>query len=459
MAWVRDVHHAYLTFDRHNAGAAEAAEFKLAAILWRARVLTRLTASPPPWVNRKPRALSEIVLALGVFLPPERRRTVESLVGGGDEFARILASQGLRSRQHPQFHAVAGPGAALDIVANRSSAWTFRRWKHDVAFSQYRFDGDGVHYRGVHFRPGDVLLTNVNLDGNGVYTSLSDPKGFSSHSAFFAVLEDGARRYPVVIETYEKGVRPVPLNVFLGPRFSAYTEVYRHRDLSTDNTTAFNSAAGAIFDRVAGYNFDTEDEDRSYMSCTSVGRFLHRDAGLRPAVTRSRIRNPRIRENLSRLGYEFFNIFTPVDYLLDDRFTCCGWVDNGQFSNLLARELVDREFRRQFSERSLRPEKFPFRYPINRWALRQIRARTTVGRAIGRIIGFDSDSLPKGPDDVIAVITLAEARIGRSITKVKGVLDKILRDLEDVEMQQLITHPRVRTAVADSLVLPWLPPD
>ena len=71
-----------------------------------------------------------------------------------------------------------------------------------------------MRYRGVEFTPGDVLLANVNLDGNGVYTTLSDPKSFSSHSAFFAVLKHDGRRFPVVVETYEKGLRPVPLSVF-----------------------------------------------------------------------------------------------------------------------------------------------------------------------------------------------------------------------------------------------------
>ncbi|MGB0318683.1 MAG: hypothetical protein ACPGAD_07570, partial [Pseudomonadales bacterium] len=34
-----------------------------------------------------------------------------------------------------------------------------------------------------------------------------------------------------VVETYEKGLRAVPLCVFLNDRYISYAEVYRHREL------------------------------------------------------------------------------------------------------------------------------------------------------------------------------------------------------------------------------------
>ena len=457
LSWITEVNHAYINFARHGTPALEIVEAKLETIFWRSLLLRRLVMEPPQWARKNSKVLIKALLTLNVFFPPEYRIIVKDLVGDDVDFNYLMACQGIRSEQYPQLDDVAGPGVDLQIVANRGSSWPFRKWKRNHAFSQYQFDGDGVLYRGVHFRPGDVLLTNVNLDGNGVYTSLSDPKGFSSHSAFFAIFEENDRRYPVVIETYEKGVRPVPLNVFLGPRFSAYAEVYRHKDLSAENTEAVNRAARAIINEVSGYNFDSEDKDRSYMSCTSVGRFLHSDAGLQPAVTKSFIQIPRVQENLRRLGYTFFKIFAPVDYMLDEQFFCIGWIDNNQLSSLIACELVDQEFRRQFSQRRIRPEKFPFPHKINRWGIRHIRAQNLIGRLIGGVTGFDHNSLPKGPDDLLAVITLAEAQIGKSITKMKPILEHILEDLEELDMNNLTAHSLVTRTLKESLNLPWLP--
>ncbi len=451
----RIVHDSYKRLDRRELGADEILELKFATLYWRHKLLSGLGESASSWASPDHNTLTAIVDALNSRIPDA---ALAGLSRRLDPETRdyLLARQGVPPDPGSPHRALAGPGTTLDIKANRSSAWPFRRWKQKPEFSVYELDGDGVNFRGLHFRPGDILLANVNIDGNGVYTTLSDPTRFSSHAAVFAILADGGRRYPAVIETYEKGVRAVPLNVFLGPRFCAYVEVYRHKDLEERHTRAVNEAALAMLGRVRGYNFDSQSDDRDYVSCCSVGRLLHADAGLEPASCKSRIQNPVIQSNLESLGYTFFDFFAPVDYLLDPNFECIGWVDNQQFEDLLARELVENYFRELFMTRRLDANRFPLMGRVNRWGIGHIRRRSLVGRAIGMLEGFDHRSLPKGPDHLMAVITIAEAQLGRAIRRTRHWLGSLDHAPPQFSLREFAQRPEVRAHLQQNLRLRWL---
>ncbi len=456
LSWVTVVNDRYRALDRPRQGAAQVVDLKLRTILWRSRVLEHLLTRPPPWARTNPALLTGILTALNIYLTPSQQELTAGLLSPA-EFAGLLANQGITPEGHPELWQTSGPGINLNIVANRSSSWPFRKWRRNSRFGRYEPSGEGVRYRGVDFLPGDVLLANVNLDGNGIYTSLSDPRSFSSHSAFFAVLEYAGDRFPVVIETYEKGVRPVPLNVFLGPRFCSYVEVYRHQQYSEPHAATINEIAAEFVENVRGYNFDSEDKDPTYMSCTAVGRFLHQRAGLTPARTMSKLHHPKIQTNLSKLGYTYFDFFAPVDFLLNDCFSFAGRIDNNQIDRLLARELVDQEFRRQFMERELDPGRFSFPYQLNRWGLSHMRRNTVIGRAIGLVEGFDQHNLPRGPDDLLAVIKIAEKEIGAVIAKTRTAIEETMSGHENPDLAELMNNPELNSVVERSLNLSWLP--
>lgn len=455
LAWIDQVNRYYVELDRHVADPARLADVKLTLIFWRRRVLQRLLAQQAAWAAPDTEQMSEILLALGTCLGRDHQDLARDVLPER-AFARLMAQQGEPSPGFPEFDRISGPGVNLDIVANRSSRWPFEKWKKNDLFARYQFENDGVRYRGLSFRPGDVLLANVNLEGNGLYTALADPKSFCSHSAFFAILEDRGKRFPVVVETFEKGVRPVPLNVFLGPHFSSYVEVYRHNDYSTEHAAEINRSAADFISSVKGYNFDSEDPDPAYMSCTAVGRFMHKRAGLQRYRTKSNIGHPDIRTNLSKVGYTYFDFFAPVDFLLNDCFHCVGFIDNNQIDRLLVRELIDREFRKRFVERELDPGKFPFPYELNRWFLRHMHQQTVLGKLACRFEGLEHTNIPRGPDDLMAVIRLVEKQIGKAITKTKATVETVLQDYDTLDMDMLVGDPRIRQAVEQNLQLPWL---
>ena len=454
---IQGINQAYAGLERHRTDADEILGRKFSVAFWRQRFLNELVHGLPVWLRQDQEGLVRILSELKVLIPETLKARLSQTIRNPELFALLMAEQGIKSGDLSQeLSGKAGPGVDLKITANRSSAWPFEKWQKIKAFSEYQFEGDGVSYRGVFFRPGDIILSNANLDGNGLYTALADPRSFCSHSAVVAFLTADNHRFPALIETFEKGVRAVPLNVFLGPRFSSYNEIYRHKSLGADNLERLNQAALDAIRNVKGYNFDTEDPDRGYMSCSSVGRFLLQDAGLDKIETKSQIQHPQIQKNLGELGYTFFRFFAPVDYLLDQKLSFVGWVDNNQFDKLLARELVESHFRTLFSQNEISVGKFPFRSRINFWGIDQMRRRTPLGKLISLLEGFDHINLPKGPDRLLSVITLAEAQIGSAIKKTLPFVRNHVANLSSFDLRRAMSDQEVRRTVEKNLRLPWL---
>ncbi len=464
LAWVRAISQAYNELDRSQYEALQLVDLKLKVSFWRARVLDEVFNRQPHWhaglsadeLETEQDVTLQILLCLDLkFTPAQLERAAQLLPLPLS--AQLRAAQGIPTAGFPEHDDIAGPGVELNIVANRGSGTPYEKWREDERLSRYRYEKDGVRYRGILFRPGDILLANVNLDGNGVYTSLSEPRSCSSHSAYFAMLEHAGRKLPVVIETYEKGVRPVPLSVFLGSKFCSYVEVFRHREYGAGHAAAVNQAAAEFIENVRGYNFDCEDQDRNYMSCTSVGRFLHQAAGLCPSPRVSRLDHPRVRRNLGKIGFRYFAYFGPVDFLLSDCLHCVGTVDNNQVNKLVARELIDRQFQRHFANSDIDIRRFPFPYRLNLWGLRQMRRKTLIGRLIGWLEGFNAETLPKGPDDLLALIVLAEKQVGKCIRQVHAAIADVLAGYEQLDMNRFSADARVEHALQQHFNLPWLP--
>jgi hypothetical protein len=453
--WINAINEAYLALRRPGQDAQKIVDLKLRAIFWRSRLLELLLTKPPAWLTGENSAGLDVFVALNVHLSPQQLALAGQLLDQ-ESMAKLMARQGKATTGYPGLDRESGPGVDLKIVANRGSSMPYEKWRENDLFSRYEYEEEGVRFRGVSFRPGDVLLANVNLDGNGVYTSLSEPRSFSSHAAFFAILEHDGKRFPVAVETYEKGVRPVPLNIFLGPDFCSYIEVYRHGDYRAEHAPEINRAAAGFIDSVRGYNFDAEDSDPTYMACGSVGRFMHRAAGLQAARTISKLSHPRVQSNLATVGYHFFDYFGPVDFLLNECFYCQGVVDNNQVERLLARELIDQEFMRQFSNRDVDSSKFPLMFSLNRWGIGQMRRETLVGKLVCLIEGFTADNLPRGPDDLLAMILIAEKQIGKSIIRTRATIEEVIAEYEDLEMESLKTDPRMVKALQNNLSVPWL---
>ncbi|HSG91076.1 MAG TPA: YiiX/YebB-like N1pC/P60 family cysteine hydrolase [Pseudomonadales bacterium] len=455
---IEDDNAAYHALPRHGGDAWQVLDAKLRSIHRRQRRLDRLLAADGPAQDGPARdALVAALLALGVRLDGPRLERLAALIGRGEGYAQVCAAQGERFPGAEHLHDLAGPDLDLKIEVNRDSPWPFERWRAETAFADYRFEGDGVRFRGLLLRPGDLILPNVNLDGNFVYSALSDPKGFCPHSAVFVILEAGERRYPAVIETYEKGLRAVPLCVFLNARYISYAEVYRHRDLDGASVAHVSDVAHAALADARGYNFDTHDDDRAYVCCTQVVLQLHRALGLEVLADFGAIVDPGVRETMRRLDYHHLDVFfTPIDFIRSELFQFVGWVDNGQPARLVARELVEQRFRERFSRADLDPARLPLMARVNLFGIRQMRARTPLGRLVSKVMGFDHGSLPKGPDRILAVVEPLEAELGKAVRGILPAVEARLAELDEMDLTVLLADPALTARVTELLPLRWL---
>jgi len=444
---------AYRALPRHGGDAWAILAAKLRGVHRRQRTAARLLDDAA--LDSADRI--EALLALGVRLDSGQIKRLRTRTPTGDGVARVLAAQGQRDAFAAHLHDLAGPDLDLKIEVNRDSPWTFARWSAQLAFADYRFEADGVRYRGLLLRPGDLILPNVNLDGNFVYAALSDPKAFCPHAAVFVILQAGGRRWPAVIETYEKGLRAVPLCVFLNARYIAYAEIYRHRDLDGASVAHVSDVAHAAIAVALGYNFNTLDDDRSYVCCTQVARQLYQDLGLPVPEAFGAIVDPGVRDTMTRLDYPHLDVFfTPVDFVRSELFSLVGCVDNGQPAKLVARELVEQRFRERFSSGHLDPARLPLMVRLTHFGVRQIRARTLLGPLVSAVTGFDPITLPKGPDRILAIIESLEAELGRAV---RGILPEVERHLartDELDLHAVLAHPALRARVDALLPMRWM---
>ena len=86
-----------------------------------------------------------------------------------------------------------------------------------------------------------------------------------------------------------------------------------------------------------------------------------------------------------------------------------------------------------------------------------MRRNTLIGKVIGLVEGFDPQNLPRGPDDLMAVIKIAEKQIGAVISKTRAAIEKTMADQDNPDLATLMNSPELNSVVERSLNLSWLP--
>lgn len=353
-------------------------------------------------------------------------------------FAKFLANQTehqtikefRNGKYYRELSSLIGPSIDLKMIANRSNRWNFNKWSNIGDFSNYSFSQDyELTYRGTKFRTGDFILCNVNLDGNGAFTSLSKPRNYAYHFGLVAIIKKNGKLFPAVAEMYEKGLRLVPLSEFLSPRFTSHAEVMRFRNCPDKYYHKVNQTIQEMQKEVKGYNFDTEDPDPDYLACTSIATSLLKKINIDPIKTKSIYDDPRISKNMAQFGYVYPKALFLIDFLIDERLQRVGIIDNNQFIRCLGRELFERRFLELFRDRKLNIKKSQVLYHLNLFGVKQIRRNNLLGKLLGMAFGgFNRDNLPKGPDRVLAVIQIYEHILAKANSKTRQKLTYLIKN-------------------------------
>jgi hypothetical protein len=85
-----------------------------------------------------------------------------------------------------------------------------------------------------------------------------------------------------------------------------------------------------------------------------------------------------------------------------------------------------------------------------------MRRRSTFGALISALVGFDHISLPKGPDQIIALVKPLEAQLGKAIAKVLPFVRNYLANLEHFDYEAMSGDRRVEALLDRHVRFPWL---
>lgn len=292
---VSDVNQKFTQLDRAAISTDELVQLKFEMRDWRRSVANRLLKN-----IFEVSELSELSLAihalglLGLEVSAENLQKIlnraRNLGGVGPELVNLVnsqwvsgcssastapASKGMQGKLSQIRAALqAGPCQNLDIHPIKSSDWGPVGWTQLKGLSQYDFQQDGLHFRGLILQPGDILIVELNENAGGFYSAFTTPRSYLPHFAFYATLQRDGNDFPAAIEIHEKGIRAVPLNVFLSPRFTSYVEVYRLRNKPESLESKIRTSIENIVTEPHGYNFYPHLRSSKYLTCATVGEFL-----------------------------------------------------------------------------------------------------------------------------------------------------------------------------------------
>ena len=343
------------------------------------------------------------------------------------------------------------PMRKLKMIPIKPSKWPFKKWAQISEFSEYDFKDEGVMFRGVFLKPGDMLLANLHTPGDSVYTVASDPRGYYSHYALFAILEENGKRFPSAIEIHEHGVRAVPLSIFLSRQFTTYTEVFRFHSVPKGWEPKINEESYKLIHETNAYDFYNLEESDRYLSCAGVGSCVYKRIGVEPISTKSGY-SQHVFLNLNVLGLSMKSLLTPTDYMVDSRVKYVGVFDNDYFLENVTSEIITRKVRRLFYTMVIEPNQFPWLFKFNRWGITQIKNGTWLGSLFLWVEGFSRGNFPHGPTDAMALVEIVESETQKAVDKSKPEIaleiPKGLFSIHDLE-----ENPKVQ-AIADKNITP-----
>lgn len=395
--------------------------------LWEIRELCarfdELSARSSPERRRSYRAVAKVgAFLLALFLPATLDAGAADKTKGGYPTieSKELYDRGVRSYislQHPTFEqrfsfqrwhsgAVVLPEVKAEIDEARldyglnPDAYDIKvsEWSKRAEFQPeaYQLSGEGVLFRGQQLQPGDLFLTNLASDSDGVFTTLTDRPNSFSHVAVFVMLPGNL---PAVVEIHDEGVRAVPLKFFLSDRFSSYVEIYRYNNLGAESKAALGGIALQLTSEQHGFDFYLDDKQTNYLTCALTANELFRRAGVEPMQGESRYSTAAL-PNLRVLGNENGHgrtLLMPDDFTRSPRTRLVGVIDNGRFDKVQARALIRDRFQELFQTKILDEKLFPYDYHVYRFAVGTIQAHGWFSPVLLTALGFHERNFPSGP--------------------------------------------------------------
>ena len=335
---------------------------------------------------------------------------------------------------------IAGPRLRLPIRPILPSKWPHQRWLKNSEFSRYTFHGEEVHYRGLKFLPGDLLITNMNLDSAGVYTLPCEPESFGAHIGIYVLLKRGDQVFPTVLEIFRTGLRALPLSAYLDHEFCAYVEVYRPKNTDPTIRERLNQAAEPLIDEIEGYQYYTDQGSTTHANCTDIASRLYETAGLGSFEMKTSYTHPIILENMGRLGFHCRKVLSPIDFITTGELTLEGVVDNGHFNRELPRYMAGQTMIQIFRNSPLEIRSLHSFFHLEVWAIKHIQRGNLLGKIIAFFNGFTVRNFPKGPPSLISFVEYLHRELSRLTSRLEKPVHAALHETSGSTKQPFLLY-------------------
>jgi hypothetical protein len=358
-----------------------------------------------------------------------------------DRFAELVLRQGdsrwtervLTTIEDGEFEVpseIDGPDKWIRIPPSYKSRWPFERWSQFPDFAQYRRVDGNVVYRGIEFRPGDVLIINLQNPSEGVFTLALDGRNYSPHMGMYVDIETDQGLFPAVYEMHQFGARVVPLHLFLSDSISSYVEVFRHSAARPEWGRALSTSAKEIVAEDQGFNLFADEEHRDgnhYLGCITVIEYLVERAGLDPAHLEASAVSEVALAHLQPLGFRSIAYLSPTDVLQWEQLELVGIIDNGDYVDNIARQLVNERFSQRLADSPLRLDNGG--YLFFSWASGLIiRDTPVVAPLLRSLFGHSKENFPMGTKELLAFMELIQFDVNKSVKNLTPYVVEALAD-------------------------------
>ncbi|MEZ4750229.1 MAG: hypothetical protein R3B54_06280 [Bdellovibrionota bacterium] len=326
-------------------------------------------------------------------------------------------------------------------------------------------EGDGIYiYRDrLVLKPGDILLIEQNVDFcRDLNTSISRPISQFSHAGIFLEIETPLKkRLPAVLEVYSHGLRFVPVDLYLGRRFSHYTEVHRSVHFEASWAAKLRRFAKQIQKERGLWTYDfyakeIRDAKEKTANCSSLPSHMFLHLGQKPLESRCEV-EPGALELLKALGLNFKKYLTPTDYRRDADLKLVGVVDPLYLESVLAQELVirnaslDHTLAGIFSTRKWNVSAMPSSYAWRKSLLEGVYSNQSwAWLALNNTTShpWTKDNFPQAPPAVIAFIQT----VGPVVEKAVLSLRREILDEEQWGLTKALTPSTARSKGAERIL-------
>ncbi len=410
---IRTIRQGYLDVNRRISSRGELVDMKFALLSLEEAVIRRAIAAiagdGDPAVNN---SAIQVLTAADAFMTREELSVLQAAESEGNaSLADVLADQAILD-------------FAPRIPPSRESRWDWQRIqaRPELTIGNYPKDSQGrVLLRGAALESGDILMVHLKNPSEGLFTAFAEEPNYSYHAAMYIELAGELGVYPLILESYEMGLRVVPAASYFRGDHTAFIEVLRWPDDGAGGTTGGRSTrlAEAVARNLGqswGFNITLNDDislTENYISCVTTLTLPLGEAGYPLPGTLTGISAAAV-ANFARVGTEARPFITPSDFLTMDELSPVAIINNRGLELLIAASLANNDLNTRFERRVLAPDDGMWR--LYRSAVRGVQNRRfLVEPVILGIFGYSRETFPLGTPDILALVLRLEEEIDKAV--------------------------------------------